>query len=66
LKIINKESGIRRDENDEIQLQIGKEIISNPTEITEKMNEFFTNTAVKLVKRKTIKGKISDQHQEIK
>ena len=35
-KIINKESGIRKVQNDEIKLKIGKEIISNPTEIAEK------------------------------
>ena len=65
-KIINKESGIRKVQNDEIKLKIGKEIISNPTEIAEKMNEFFTNTAVNLVKQNRARGKINVHHQVIK
>ena len=57
-KIINKESGKTRDDDYDIQLTIGKELVSNPTDITEKLNEFFTNTVVELVKQNTKKGVI--------
>ena len=65
-KIINKESGKTRDDDYDIQLTIGKELVSNPTDITEKLNEFFTNTVVELVKQNTKKGSDTNLHHIIK
>ena len=65
-KIINKESRKMRDDDYDIQLTIGKEIVSNPTDITEKLNEFFTNTVVELVKQNTKKGSDTNLHQTVK
>lgn len=65
-KIINKESGKMRDDDYEIQLTIGKELVPNQTDITEKLNEFFTNTVVELVKQNTKKGSDTNLHQEVK
>ena len=65
-KIINKESGKMRDDDYDTQLTTGKEPVSNQTDITEKLNEFFTNSVVELVKQNTKKGSDTNLHQIVK
>jgi hypothetical protein len=47
-------------------LKIGNNIISNPTEITEKLNMYFTNTVAELVHQNINKGSYNNSRQEIK
>jgi len=47
-------------------LKIGNNIISNPTEISEKLNMYFTNTVTELVKQNINKGSYNNSCKEIK
>jgi len=47
-------------------LYIGNNIISNPTEVTEKLNMYFTNTMAELVEQNINKGSYNNLCQEIK
>jgi hypothetical protein len=49
-----------------LELRIGKKIISNPTEITERLNMYLISIADELVKQNINKGSCSKLHQEIK
>ena len=49
-----------------MELKIGNNIISNPTEITEKLNMYFTNTVAELVQQNIKKGSYNHSRQEIK
>ena len=49
-----------------MELKIGNNIISNPTEITEKLNMYFTNTVAELVQQNINKGSYNNSRQEIK
>jgi hypothetical protein len=49
-----------------LQLRIGNNIVSNPTEVTEKLNKYFTSIADELVKQNINGGSYNNLHQEIK
>jgi len=56
-QLINREIGKTQEEFDyRLELKIGNNIISNPIEITEKLNTYFTNTVTELVKQNINKG----------
>jgi len=59
---INREIG-KGPENDKLEMRIGKKIVSNPTEITEKLNVYFISTVEELVKQNSNR---SDNKLEMK
>ena len=48
-QLTNKGPGKIQDDDYKFELKIGNNIISNPIEITEKLNMYFTNTVAELV-----------------
>jgi hypothetical protein len=50
-KLINREISIAPENDHMLELRIGTSIISNPTEITEKLNMHFISTVEELVKQ---------------
>jgi hypothetical protein len=63
-QLINREIGKASENDHKLELRIGKKIISNPTEITEKLNMYFTSTVEELVKQNS--NRRSDNKLEIK
>jgi len=55
LILVNREIGKIQDDY-KFELRIGNNIISNPTEITEKLNMYFKNTVAELVQQNINKG----------
>jgi hypothetical protein len=48
-QLINREIGKTQEDDYNFELKIGNNIISNPIEITEKLNMCFTNNVAELV-----------------
>ena len=65
-RLINRETGKTEEDDYKFELKIGNNIISNPTEITEKLNMYFTNIVAELVKQNINKGSYNYASQEIK
>ena len=63
---VNREIGKTQEDNYKLELKIGNNNISNPTEITEKLNTYFTNTVTELVKQNINKGSYNNSCKEIK
>jgi hypothetical protein len=62
-QLINTEVGKAPENDQKLELRIGNKIISNPTEITDKLNMYFISNVEELVKQNS-KG--SDNNLEIK
>jgi hypothetical protein len=65
-KFINREIGKAPENDHKLKLRIGKNIISNPTEITEKLNMYSTNIVEELLKQNINRWTYKNLHQEIK
>ena len=52
-QLINREIGKVPENEEKLEMRIGNKLISNPTEITDKLNTHFVSTAEELVKQKT-------------
>ena len=52
-RLINREIGKVPENEEKLELRIGNKLISNPTEITDKMNTQFVSTVEELLKRKS-------------
>jgi hypothetical protein len=65
-QLINGENYKTQEDGYKMELTIGNNIISNPTEITEKLNMYFTNTVTELVQQNINKGNYNNSRQEIK
>jgi hypothetical protein len=65
-KLINREIGKAPESDHKLELRIGRNIISKPTEITEKLNMYFTSIVEELVKQNINRGSYNNLHQEIK
>ena len=50
-RLINREIGKAPENEQKLELRIGNKIISNPTEITDKLNTHFISTVEELVKQ---------------
>jgi hypothetical protein len=48
-QLINRETGKTQEDDYKLELKIGNNIISNLTEISEKINMYFKNTVAELV-----------------
>jgi hypothetical protein len=57
-QLINSEIGEVPVNDVRLELRIGKSIITNTTEVDEKLNSFFTDSVDKLVKQKNYKENI--------
>jgi len=51
-RLINREIGEAPENEEKVELRIGNKLISNPTEITDKLNTHFVSTVEELVKQK--------------
>jgi len=51
-RLINREIGKAPENEEKLELRIGNKLISNPTEITDKLNTHFVSTVEELVKQK--------------
>jgi hypothetical protein len=49
-QLINKQIGKTKIGDDKLELKLGNNLITNPSEITETLNGHFTNTTTKLIK----------------
>jgi hypothetical protein len=65
-QLINREIGKAQEDDYNLELKIGNNIISNTMEITELLNMNFMNSVVELVKQNSNKGSYNNLHQEIK
>jgi hypothetical protein len=65
-QLINRETGKTQEDDYKLDLKIGNNIISNLTEITEKINMYFTNTVAELVQQNISKESYNNLRQEIK
>ena len=63
-QLINREIGKAPENDHKLELRIGNKTISNPTDITEKLNIHFISTVEELVKQNNNRG--SDNNLEIK
>jgi hypothetical protein len=63
--VINREIGKTQDDDYKFELKIGN-IISNPTEITEKPNMYFASTVAELIQQNINKESNNNLRQEIK
>jgi len=52
--LINREIGKAPENEQKLELRIGNKLISNPTEITDKLNTQFVSTVEELVKQKAM------------
>ena len=50
-RLINREIGKAPENEQKLELKVGNEIISNPTEIKGKLNSHFINTVKELLKQ---------------
>jgi len=64
-QLINREKGKSQEDDYKFELKTGNNIISNPTEITETLNMYFTNTVAELVQQNINKGSYNNLHQDI-
>jgi len=51
-RLINREIGKATENEQKLELKLGNRIISNPTEITDKLNSHFISTIKELIKQK--------------
>ena len=56
-RLINREIGKATENEEKLESRIGNKLISNPTEITDKLNTHFVSTVGELVKQKS-KGSV--------
>jgi len=47
-QLINREIGTTEEDENKLELKIGNNIVSNPIEIAEKLNMYFTSTVAEL------------------
>ena len=52
-QLINREIGKAPENEEKVELRIGNKLISNPTEITDRLNTYFESTVEELVKQKS-------------
>jgi len=52
-RLINREIGKAPENEEKLELRIGNKLISNPTEITDKLNTHFMSTVEERVKQKS-------------
>jgi len=64
-QLINRENGKTEEVDNKLEKKIGNNIISNPTENAEKINKYFTNTVVELVRQNIKNGSYNNSRQEI-
>jgi len=64
-QLINREKGKSQEDDYKFELKTGNNIILNPTEITETLNMYFTNTVAELVQQNINKGSYNNLHQDI-
>jgi hypothetical protein len=55
-QLINREIGKATENEQKLELTFGNRIISNPTEITDKLNSHFISTVKEIIKRRTMKA----------
>jgi hypothetical protein len=55
-RLINREIGKATGNEQKLELKVGNRIISNPTEITDKLTSHFINTVKELIKQKNNKS----------
>jgi hypothetical protein len=62
-RLINKQIGKTQEDDNKLELRVGKNLITNPSEITEILNGHFTNTTTELIKKINIRcnNKISQK-----
>jgi len=65
-QLINRIIGKTQEDDYKLELKIGNNTISNPMEITEKLNMYFTNIVAELVKQNINNGSYNNPRQEIK
>ena len=66
MQLINRKIGKTQEDDYKLELKIGNNIISNPTEITKTLNMYFANTVAQLVKQNINNGSYNNSRQEIK
>ena len=49
-QLINKEIGKPQENDNKLELRLGKNLITNPSEITEIRNGHFTNSTTEMIK----------------
>jgi len=64
-QLINRENCKTEEVDNKLEKKIGNNIISNPTENAEKINKYFTNTVVELVRQNIKNGSYNNSRQEI-
>jgi hypothetical protein len=64
--LINREVGKAPENDRKLELRIGKSIISKPTEITEKLNMYFTSIVEELVKQNINRWSYKNLQHEIR
>jgi hypothetical protein len=52
-RLINRQTGTAPENEQKLELRIGNKIISNPVEITDKLNSHFISTVEEFVKQKS-------------
>jgi len=52
-RLINREIGKAPENEEKLEMRFGNKLISNPTEITDKLNTHFMSTVEELVKQKS-------------
>jgi hypothetical protein len=55
-RLINREIGRATENEQKLELKVGNRIISNPTEITDKLNSHLLRTVKEMIKQNTMKG----------
>jgi len=65
-QLINREIGKTQEDDYKLELKIGNNIISNPMEITEKLNTYLMNVVAELVKQNINNGSYNNSRQKIK
>ena len=53
-QLINKQIGKTQEDDNKLELRLGKNLITNPSEITEILNGHFTNITTELIKKSNI------------
>ena len=61
-QLINQPTGQIQEDDYRFELKIGNNIISNSTEIAEKLNMYFTNTVAELVQPNFNKRSYNNSH----
>jgi len=64
-QLTNREISTTQEDENNLELMTGNNIVSNPIEIAEKLNMYFTNTVAELVQQNINKGRYNNSRQEI-